>query len=176
MPTRHERLRYYQNQAKAAADKLKAMDLADFSEDRIWTILIYELDSWDVPTDIIFKGLDSEKIVQMMLAYHDRYGEAVTGIRFFDTILPDECFADVLEKATIKVNGEVWIIYAGDKDPFPSSPHAHNYDAQLKVDLGSGGLYRKRELTGKMRIKELMKLREKIKERLPSLTLPPLTR
>ena len=43
----------------------------------------------------------------------------------------------------VKVKGECWIIHKNDRDPFPSNPHAHNYDsfAAYGLDLGTGRLY-----------------------------------
>ncbi|MGE4067450.1 MAG: hypothetical protein AB7H88_11795 [Vicinamibacterales bacterium] len=75
-----------------------------------------------------------------------------------------------LDEETIKQNGERWRIHANDADPFPASPHAHNLDTGLKLDLRDGNLYRKHALVGRVRPKELFELRSRVKR----IQLPPL--
>jgi hypothetical protein len=69
----------------------------------------------------------------------------------------------------VKHKGDVWVIHRNDADPHPSSPHAHNYEKNLKLHLGNGDLYRRTELVGKIQKKHLLAIREKI----TSLQLPP---
>src|SRR5258708_37167361 len=38
-----------------------------------------------------------------------------------------------LDEVKVKVRGEGWCIHKKDLDPFPSSPHAHNYDSGHKM-------------------------------------------
>ena len=68
-----------------------------------------------------------------------------------------------LDEETIKQNGEQWRIHAYDPDPFPSLPHAHNLSTGLKMDLRNGILYRKTEVVGQLRRKELLEFRARIK-------------
>ena len=49
-------------------------------------------------------------------------------------------------KADVKIKGQRWRIHKTDADPFPSDPHAHNYDQNLKLHLGTGELYRGRKM------------------------------
>ena len=68
----------------------------------------------------------------------------------------------------IKNNGEIWYIHKNDKDPFPSIPHAHNYDWQISMHLGNGCYYQGRKFKGKIKRKHLLEIRNKIKK----ITLP----
>jgi hypothetical protein len=76
-----------------------------------------------------------------------------------------------LEEQRIKVNGNIWVIHNNDADPFPSNPHAHNYQQQVKLDLTNGKLFRNRKFMGTVKRKHLLKLRSLIKNH----ALPPLT-
>ncbi len=67
-----------------------------------------------------------------------------------------------LKKKKYKVKGEVWDVHKNDADPFPSSPHAHNYDQNLVMHLGNGKLYRKRDCVGTAKKKEFLLLRSLI--------------
>ncbi|MBN8457276.1 MAG: hypothetical protein J0M04_05485 [Verrucomicrobia bacterium] len=85
------------------------------------------------------------------------------------SILP-EGIERLITEETVKHKGEQWVIHANDADPFPSNPHAHNYDSGLKLDLGTGALYRKRTHVDSVRCKDLKLLRDKIRTRpLPDL-------
>jgi hypothetical protein len=75
-----------------------------------------------------------------------------------------------LEERTVKAAGEVWRVHKSDADPFPSNPHAHNLESGLKLHLGTGELFLKRQLAGKITEEKLMSIRQK----LPGVPLPPL--
>ena len=75
-----------------------------------------------------------------------------------------------LEEQRIRVNGNIWVIHRNDADPFPSTPHAHNYQQQVKLDLTNGNLFRNRQFAGTVKRKHLLELRRLIKH--PD--LPPL--
>ncbi len=63
----------------------------------------------------------------------------------------------------IKNNGQVWYIHKNDKDPFPSIPHAHNYDWHVSLHLGNGTYYQGRTMRGKIKRKHLVEIRNKVK-------------
>jgi len=75
-----------------------------------------------------------------------------------ETIIPDDIIRNVNEEQ-VKFKGEKWVIHKNDSDPFPSNPHAHNYEAGLKLHLGNGDLYSGTQLAGKITKKNLMKVR-----------------
>ena len=63
-----------------------------------------------------------------------------------------------------------WVVHKNDPDPFPSDPHAHNYEADLKLHLGNGELYNGSKCVGKIPAKKFKELRSSFK----SISLPPL--
>jgi hypothetical protein len=73
-------------------------------------------------------------------------------------------------KGIIKLKGEVWEVHKHDKDEFPSNPHAHNYEYGLKLHLGTGVLYKKKNMVGSIRKKDLLKLRNLIEQKFASIT------
>lgn len=68
-----------------------------------------------------------------------------------------------ITKAKIKHKGLIWLIYKYDADPFPSNPHAHELDNNIKLHLGNGKCYRKRRHIESISKKNLIKIREKAK-------------
>jgi hypothetical protein len=79
-----------------------------------------------------------------------------------------ECVEDFIPKdlrinykVRIKTKGNICVIHKNDKDPFPSNPHAHILDSNIKLHLGNGNCYRKREFIYKINKKKLVDIREK---------------
>lgn len=96
--------------------------------------------------------------------------------RFIETdidVIPDHL--RIQRKARIKSGGLNWIIHLYDKDPFPSNPHAHLLDSNIKLDLSNGNCYCRRKFEYKISHKSLIEIREKaakvFKGGLPELTV-----
>ena len=68
-------------------------------------------------------------------------------------------------KARIKALGFQIYIHKNDKDPWPSDPHAHIYDQNLKIDLRNGDCYRNRVFVRRIRKKELLEIRKRTSAR-----------
>jgi hypothetical protein len=66
-----------------------------------------------------------------------------------------------LDEVKIKARGEVWHIHRNDADPFPSVPHAHNYDSGHTMHLGTGELYLGRKRVGRISRRDLMDFRQR---------------
>ena len=64
-------------------------------------------------------------------------------------------------KARIKSKGTIWVIHKYDKDPFPSNPHAHQLDNNIKLDLSNGNCYKIRELIYTVKKSDLLAIRSK---------------
>jgi hypothetical protein len=81
----------------------------------------------------------------------------------------------IQRKARFKHQGQIWVIHKYDQDPFASSPHAHDIDNGLKVDLSNGKCYRIREHIHTITKKQLLQIREKAQQifsgELPTLQL-----
>lgn len=75
-----------------------------------------------------------------------------------ETIIPDNVIRGIYEEQ-VKFKGEKWVVHKNDVDPFPSNPHAHNYESGLKLHLGNGELYDGTTLVGAIPCKKLKQLR-----------------
>jgi hypothetical protein len=138
--------------------------------DFIWQILIYELEHYDNPAEVIFHNLKVKEITSCIIKYFDDNGLPIKNITLDDSIIPEALNSDLI-KAKIKFKGETWTIHKNDKDTFPSQPHAHCYDRQYKLHLGNGKLYRKRDFIGKISSKDLLDLRQVIVQKI-NINLP----
>lgn len=76
-----------------------------------------------------------------------------------NSLFPESFFLE--KKVRIKVNNSIWVIHKNDSDPFPSNPHAHNLEMNIKLDLSNGKCYRKKEYTHTISEKTLLQIREK---------------
>ena len=78
-------------------------------------------------------------------------------------------------KVRIKSKGLLWIIHKNDVDSFPSNPHAHQLDNNIKLDLSNGKCYKRKEHMYTIKKKDLLKIREaaanRIENDLPSLMI-----
>ncbi|RXK58955.1 hypothetical protein ESA94_16355 [Lacibacter luteus] len=86
-------------------------------------------------------------------------------------LLPDEFL--LRYKVKIKSNGLIWIIHRYDKDPFPSNPHAHQLENNIKLDLSTGKCYKVRSYIYTISKKNLIDIRLKA-EQVLKIDLPPL--
>jgi hypothetical protein len=64
-------------------------------------------------------------------------------------------------KARFKVKGLSWIIHQYDSDPFPSVPHAHQLENNIKLDLSNGKCYKKKVYVYTISTKDFRLIREK---------------
>ncbi len=99
-------------------------------------------------------------------------GTLIEVITLDHSIIPTTCIRK-LDEQLIKVGGEIWMIHKNDKDPFPSSPHAHNKETGLKLDLTNGNLFFKgKDTKHSISKKDLLIIRGKIKNLLlPALAI-----
>lgn len=88
-----------------------------------------------------------------------------------DNIIPQNILFQ--KKVRVKSKGQIWIIHKNDADPFPSNPHAHNYEQNFKLDLSNGNCYQCKILKFKIGKKELLQIREKA-EKVYDGRLPPI--
>lgn len=72
----------------------------------------------------------------------------------------DKAILLIETKVQIKNNGLIWRIHKYDPDPIPSSPHAHEVNQNIKLDLSNGCFYRKKDFKGKVLKKDLINIRE----------------
>lgn len=163
---------YLSNSEKAITRLLK-LGYATIDASAVWNILAYELEHYDIPTEIIFENLSEDDIYRHVKNYFNSYGKSLGSVKSSFSLIPDE-LVDDLTKGRVKIGGEIWDVHKTDKDPFPSNPHAHNLESKYKVDLSNGDLYRKTNKIGNMRRKEFLLLRELIAKKIKDIILPPL--
>lgn len=112
------------------------------------------------------------------------YEEALRVLEKFDfNVLfnPMETSIDILPqdliiqyKVRVKIKGLIWIIHRYDADPFPSNPHAHQINNNIKLDLSNGMCYRQRKLVYIVDKKTLIQIRGEASKVYKG-NLPPLT-
>lgn len=119
--------------------------------------------------ELLNKSLTSEKMIDLLRDYTFLKPEVIGEIELEESILP-EGTPKLLTEQTIKVKGEIWVIHKSDADPFPSTPHAHNYASGVSLHLGTGEFFKKRESRGYLDCKKLNIIRDKVKQHaLPAL-------
>ncbi len=123
----------------------------------------------DEQFDLLDRDLKTDEIVSLLAHFSFAKPTLLAQVEFSESIIPDGVPIRLVE-ALAKHRNEIWLVHLNDADPFPSNPHAHNKENGLKLHLGTGDLYRKRDFVGKVRWKDLLAIREK----LPSVSLPSL--
>jgi hypothetical protein len=101
----------------------------------------------DDSLDLLDRGLTTDIILSALSAFDFRrfFPELLTEFRVHGSIVSPGGLRHLLEQ-TVRVHGEVWRVYKNDADPFPSNPHAHNVQSGLKLHLGTGDLFFRREI------------------------------
>ena len=68
-------------------------------------------------------------------------------------------------KKYLKIDGVKWQFYKGDPDPFPSSPHGHNYSKHNeKLDVYTGAIYRNNKYIRKLGKKSLKLVQKQLQD------------
>lgn len=111
----------------------------------------------------------NEAISSIDLDFFLKYREFSDRIVLTDSAIPPGIPISI-QKQNYKLKGEIWVVHKYDEDPFPSSPHAHNYQQNIVMHLGNGSLYRKHDHLGFANKKVFLHLRSLIK----NVCLPPL--
>lgn len=114
------------------------------------------------PIDLLDKELSSDQMIELLREYNFTKPEIIARIELDESILP-ESTPKLLTEQTVRVKGEVWVIHKNDADPFPSTPHAHNYESGISLHLGTGELFIKRKSKGFLDCKKLVHVRERLK-------------
>jgi hypothetical protein len=127
--------------------------------------------------DLLHRDIDSREILALLAEVDFRYLRPVKlcEVSLDASILPDGLPLHLME-VEVKLKGEKWTVHKYDADPFPSNPHAHNYERSLKLHLGNGDIYlrRERKPCDQMERKNLVKLRDLVMQKNATITLPPL--
>lgn len=70
---------------------------------------------------------------------------------------------EIIKKARIKMNNEIWTFHKNDSDTFPSIPHGHNYMTNEKLDPYNGNIYKDRKLTRRLNHKQLESIKRNLR-------------
>jgi hypothetical protein len=120
--------------------------------------------------DLALKNWNQEAVLKTVenSKYIKRIPVIEETIELNKTIIPSGTYRAIYEEQ-VKFEGEQWVVHKNDADPFPSSPHAHNYESGLKMHLGTGELYYGKNMAGKLRKKNFLRFRKLFKRvKLPS--------
>jgi hypothetical protein len=115
---------------------------------------VLRLDQWEL--------LD-RRLTSGQMTEHLRFFKFLAKIELEESILPTG-IAHLRNEEKFKIKGEIWQIHKNDVDPFPSSPHAHNYASRIVLHLGTGEMFSTQNRTslGTLGCKKLMLLRQKL--------------
>jgi hypothetical protein len=121
---------------------------------------------------LLREGLCEERIIELLRDYPFArlFPVVLREVILHEPAIPSDVVRR-LEERTVKSAGEVWRVHKNDADPFPSNPHAHNLESGLKLHLGTGELFLKRQPAGKIGRRGLLAIRAKLE----GVTLPKLT-
>jgi hypothetical protein len=127
--------------------------------------------------DILDREIDTQSITSLLAAYDFARlrPERLCEVEFVDSIIPDGV-SILLTEVKVKLKGEIWMVHKNDADPFPSNPHAHNYQRGLKMHLGNGDLYGYRAKVASTRLRKpvLLDFRSRVEQANSTIVLPPL--
>jgi len=156
----------------AAAIGLERNDTVSVREIESALVEVLELDEI---ADILNRDIDTQAIEALLGGYDFarlRPGK-LCEIELEQSIIP-EGVPILLAEAQVKLRGEIWVVHKNDADPFPSDPHAHNYEQRLKLHLGNGDLYVHREKVPcqRMRKSVFLEFRKRLSKRNPNIALP----
>ena len=163
-------LRTFLSESERARQELDIQHGVHLDSPKIYRALIDYFDVSELPNEVLFKELTKDQIVKIVLGYDFERRSLITTVILDESILPEEV-PQYFEKAIIKFKGQQWEIHNSDHD-FPSSPHAHDYQNNYRLHLGTGELYYKRKIISRISKKDLLRLRKRIIEQVPNIQLP----
>jgi len=130
----------------------------------------------DSMRDLMRRKISKNEVARLLHGFEFKkfHPELLATITFDPPLIPiDPNTRCYFEKAKVKFKGEQWVIHKNDLDPFPSNPHAHNYEKRWKLDLSNGDIYIKTDHVGKISKKDFEKLRVAISNK--GIVLPELS-
>ena len=166
-----ELVEQYLNSFEVAKSLLEKSDIF-LSVNEIYDYLVDspEINEYE---NLIVKEIPGEQIASIVERQYrlSPPSQVIAEVELLESITPSNVPVFLVHQQ-VKIKGEIWVIHKNDVDPFPSNPHAHNYQNNLVVHLGNGMIYKKRKLVGKLEKKKLSLLRSEIKNiELPELSL-----
>jgi len=174
MQSDNDPLSYYLQEAKKARLALSEILGIEIEAFEFQKALCVCLGIENDPFYILQKPLNKSEMVAIVKDYPFSQSNPEVLCEFIEAppLIP-ESVPRVLTERTLRIKGEVWRIHKSDVDPFPSVPHAHNYESGVVLHLGSGEMFdTNRKCIGSIGAKQLTRIRGLLKEKevpLPSL-------
>lgn len=168
----HLQLEWYELTLKAVAARISEERGVGISYEKVG-LAIMELHNYSQNIQLFYHVLDNG-----LKVYHEikdiSFAEVIGEIELSDDecIYPENSRRNIFEKR-VKAKGQIWELHKNDADPFPSNPHAHNYETGLKLDLSNGNLYKKKTITDSINKSRLLDLRKKFEK--AGFTMPTLS-
>lgn len=145
--------------ARAVLSELHGLELND-TDIQAALVEVLEIPA-ESPLGVLDRGLTATQIVETLRTFNFKklHPEILSEFTEDQPLVP-EGIPRLLTEQTIKVKGEVWRVHKNDADPFPSIPHAHNYESGMVLHLGSGEMFdRNRQSVGFIVCKKLVRIR-----------------
>jgi hypothetical protein len=140
---------------KISAERSETITLNDVGHALF--MLLGDRQQWEWIFDVTDNGVSDQEAYEVLKSFD--FSQVKTTV---------ETQVDLLEgmmlyqtKVKIKAGGTLWYIHRYDADPFPSSPHAHNIEHNIKLDLSNGNCFRNRRWIKTISRKDLLSIREK---------------
>jgi hypothetical protein len=143
---------------------------SQITKENIYDALYLELKEsyeFEHPTQLWDIDVDFKKLKKILSNFD--FKTVLFPIETSRSLIPKEYLTGY--KAIIKSKNLIWCIHKYDLDPFPSNPHAHLIDSNIKMDLSNGKCYQNKKHLYTISKKELMKIRDKA---IANFILPPL--
>jgi hypothetical protein len=154
------------------ASHFSSMHLKEIKrEDIFWALFLKLQDSEDIEWagDLWDLDLNYNRCLELLADFD--FDSLHTQILSEEDLIPDSLL--IQYKVRVKFKGQIWIIHRYDADPFPSNPHAHCLEQNIKLDLSNGNCYRKRDHLYTIKARDLICIRQEI-EKVYKGELPPL--
>ncbi|WP_146228810.1 hypothetical protein [Mesonia sp. K7] len=131
-------------------------------------LLYKEKEKLEVPSELWVTKLDFNEVRNGL----ENFDFKIIHNRILTNTIIDKDFL-VNYKVRIKKKGLIWLIHKYDPDPFPSKPHAHLIDDNIKLDLSNGKLYKKGKVIDTLNKKHLLEIRKEANKNfiLPKLSI-----
>ncbi len=131
--------------------KISKHDIAD-----ALYILVADEKSIEWPGDLIDANISYNEAFALLESFNfDTINHYITTSA---DILPSNLL--MAYKAKFKSKGTIWLIHKYDRDPFPSSPHAHQLENNIKLDLSNGRCYKIKKYIYTINRRDLTAIRE----------------
>lgn len=131
-------------------------------EDICNSLFIILTDKYNIewPGDLIDTNIKYNEALELLLNFNFKTLEQNINIEY--GVIPNDLLMGY--KARFKAKGTIWYINKYDKDPFPSNPHAHQLENNLKLDLRNGMCYKIKQHIYTISKKDLIIVRTKASE------------